>query len=187
MELTGERKLPVGRGAAWKALNDPAVLVKCIPGGESLEKIGENEFAVVVVAALGPVRARFNGKLRVEDIVGPSSYTLRFEGQGGAAGFAKGTARVKLDDDVGQAMLRYAVDAQVGGKIAQVGSRLIDSAALKLADDFFAAFEQHLTAAAAPEKRVHAAPPGFEPQIFRRIGYMAIFVAVVVLGIILLR
>jgi carbon monoxide dehydrogenase subunit G len=142
--MTGERRLPVDRAGAWKALNDLEVIVACIPGGESMEKTGENEYAVVIASSLGPVRARFNGRLTVTDIVAPESYSLHFQGQGAAAGFARGTARVRLEDDGECTLLKYAIDAQVGGKLAQVGSRLIDSAALKLADDFFAAFEQRL-------------------------------------------
>jgi carbon monoxide dehydrogenase subunit G len=144
MELTGERRLATSRATAWAALNDPEILKASIPGCESIEKVGENEYALAVLAALGPVRAKFGGKLFLEDVVAPESYTLRFEGQGGAAGFAKGTSRMSLAEDNGATLLRYAVNAQVGGRIAQVGSRLIDSAALKLADDFFAAFEQKL-------------------------------------------
>ena len=144
MEMTGERRLPVDRPAAWRALNDPNILLACMPGGESMEQTGENQYALVIVSSLGPVKARFNGLLFLEDVVEAVSYTIRFEGQGKAAGFAKGNARVSLDDDAGATLLRYAVNAHVGGKLAQVGSRLIDSAALKLADEFFAAFEQHL-------------------------------------------
>ena len=147
MEMTGERHLPIDRAGAWKALNDPDVIVGCIPGGESMERTGDNEYDVVIASSLGPVRARFRGKLRVEDIVEETSYTLHFEGQGAAAGFARGSARVQLEDEPGATLLKYAINAQVGGKLAQVGSRLIDSAALKLADDFFAAFEQRLATA----------------------------------------
>ena len=142
MVLTGERLLAVDREAVWKALNDPEILKASIPGCETIEKTGDNEYAIAVLAALGPVRAKFNGKLLLEDVVAPESYTLRFEGTGGAAGFAKGSAKVTLTDDDGATLIRYAVTAQVGGRIAQVGNRLVDSAALKLADDFFAAFEK---------------------------------------------
>jgi len=144
MEMTGERHLPADRERAWKALNDPAVIVGCIPGGESMERIGENEYDVVIASSLGPVRARFKGRIRVEDIVEQASYTLRFEGQGLAAGLARGSARVRLEEEPGGTLLRYAIDAQVGGKLAQVGGRLVDSAAVKLTDDFFAAFERRL-------------------------------------------
>jgi carbon monoxide dehydrogenase subunit G len=142
MELTGQRQLSIDRAAAWAALNDPAILKASIPGCESIEKTGDNEYAVAVAAALGPVRAKFRGKLRLEDIVAPERYTMRFEGGGGAAGFANGSAKVTLADSEGGTRLTYTAAAQVGGRIAQVGNRLIDSAALKLADDFFAAFER---------------------------------------------
>jgi len=144
MELTGRRVLPVDRAAAWRALNDPAVLCRAVPGCESLVPAGANEYVAVLAAAVGPVRARFRGKLRVEDIVEPASYTLRFEGDGGAAGFSKGVARVKLVDDPGGTALEYSVSSQVGGKIAQVGNRLVDSVARKLADEFFATLEAQL-------------------------------------------
>ncbi len=142
MELTGQRQLSIDRAAAWAALNDPAILKASIPGCESIEKTGENEYAVAVATALGPVRAKFRGKLRLEDVVAPERYTMRFEGEGGAAGFAKGSAQVTLTDAQGGTLLTYTAAAQVGGRIAQVGNRLIDSAALKLADDFFEAFER---------------------------------------------
>lgn len=142
MELTGHRQLPVDRATAWKALNDPAVLKASIPGCEAIEKSGDNEFTLTVATVLGPVHARFRGKLRLEDVVPPESYTLKFEGEGGVAGFAKGQSKVKLSGDGDTTLLDYDVNAQVGGRIAQVGNRLVDSAARKLADDFFSAFEK---------------------------------------------
>jgi carbon monoxide dehydrogenase subunit G len=142
MELSGQRRLAVDRNTAWRALNDPQILKASIPGCESIEKTGDNEYAVAVATVLGPVRAKFRGKLRLEDVVAPERYTLRFEGEGGAAGFAKGSARVTLSETGGETILDYVTNAQVGGRIAQVGSRLVDSAAKKLADDFFAAFEK---------------------------------------------
>ena len=192
MELTGQRRLPVDRATAWRALNDPQVLRQAIPGCESIEKSGDNEYDVAVVATLGPVRAKFKGKLRLEDVVEPQSYTIRFEGQGGAAGFAKGSAQVTLNDVEAQTRLDYAVNAQVGGKIAQVGGRLIDSAALKLADDFFAAFERRLGGGSvagedAAATQVAPAPPGFEAHIWRRIGWMALFIAAMALLAFVLR
>ena len=161
MELKGERRLPVPREEAWRALNDPERLRAAIPGCEAIERTGDNAYRVAIVAALGPVRAKFNGTLKLEDVVPPERYTLRFEGQGGAAGFAKGAARVTLADEGAGTLLGYTVDAQVGGRLAQVGNRLIDSAALKLADDFFAAFEKEV-GGAAPEAQTAptAARPG---------------------------
>ncbi len=158
MELIGRRRLPIDRGAAWRALNDPAILRACIPGCESIEKTGENEYAVVLVAALGPVRATFRGKLRLEDVVMPDSYVLRFEGEGGAAGFARGSAKVVLSDEDAATRLEYSVKSQVGGKIAQVGNRLMDSAARKLADDFFKCFEEKVSGHAPPRDEAPGAP-----------------------------
>ena len=141
MHLVGQRRLALDRERAWQALNDPAILQAAIPGCESLEKTGDNEYAVVMVSSLGPVKARFRGRLRLENVVFLESYTLRFEGEGAAAGFAKGAADVKLSGDGDGTLLDFRADAQVGGRLAQVGSRLIDPAAGKLVDDFFAAFE----------------------------------------------
>jgi uncharacterized protein len=158
LTLTGQRRLSVDRAAAWRALNDPEVLRATIPGCESIERTAENQYALMLATVLGPVRARFRGKLSVEDIVAPQSYTLRFEGDGGAAGFARGDARVALADDGGATRLDYEANAQVGGRIAQVGNRLVDAAARKLAEEFFAALEAHIApipvpAAAAPAER----------------------------------
>jgi carbon monoxide dehydrogenase subunit G len=171
MELTGRRVLAVDRAAAWRALNDPAVLCKAVPGCESLEPTGPNEYAAVLTAAIGPVRARFRGKLRLEDVVEPSSYTLRFEGDGGAAGFAKGVAQVKLTDEGPGTSLDYKVHSQIGGKLAQVGNRLVDSVARKLADEFFASLEEQLS----------AQPPAPEPKPKSRFWIGAFVVAVVLL------
>ena len=148
MEMKGERRIALPRPAVWDALNDPRVLQAAIPGCESFERTGEDRYAVAVVAALGPVRARFRGKLTLADVVVAESYTLRFEGEGGVAGFAHGEAQVWLESEAEAAtLLRYAVASRVGGRLAQVGNRLIDSAALKLADQFFAAFERELAGA----------------------------------------
>jgi carbon monoxide dehydrogenase subunit G len=184
MELKGERHLAIDRGPAWRALNDPEVLRACIPGCESVERTAANEFRVAVVAALGPVKARFQGRIFIEDVVEPRGYTLRFEGQGGAAGFAKGAARVTLDEEGSGTLLGYVVDAQVGGRLAQVGSRLIDSAALKLADDFFAAFERQVGGAAPAASAAAAAPAAARNRTF---VYVVIVAAVVLLLVALLR
>lgn len=178
MELKGQRHLAADRPATWRALNDPEVLRTCIPGCESVERTGDNEFRVVVAAALGPVKARFQGRILIEDIVEPASYTIRFEGQGGAAGFAKGAAKVTLDDEGTGTLLGYTVDAQVGGRLAQVGNRLIDAAALKLADDFFAAFEKQVGGAAPAAADASPAPP---PSTRGRAWIYAIIAAAVIL------
>jgi carbon monoxide dehydrogenase subunit G len=148
MEMTGEQQIPVSQEKTWQALNDLDVLKACIPGCESIAASGENEYDVVLTARVGPVSAKFKGKLKLTDMNPPSSYNLAFEGQGGVAGFARGSAQVNLtpegDEDT---RLTYAVKANVGGKLAQIGSRLIDGAAKKLAEQFFSAFNKHVSAA----------------------------------------
>jgi carbon monoxide dehydrogenase subunit G len=153
MEMTGQRVLAADRATVWRALNDPQVLKASIPGCEAIEKIANNEYAVTVGTTLGPVRAKFRGKLSLEDVVPPESYTLRFEGEGGAAGFAKGSSKVTLAEDGGKTTLGYSVAAQIGGRIAQVGNRLVDSAARKLADDFFTAFEKAVPGTTPPKEQ----------------------------------
>jgi len=186
MELKGQRHLASDRPATWRALNDPEILRACIPGCETIERTGDNEFRVAVAAALGPVKARFQGKITIEDIVEPASYTLRFEGQGGAAGFAKGAAHVTLGEEGTGTLLGYTVDAQVGGRLAQVGNRLIDSAALKLADDFFAAFEKQV-GGAAPATETEAAAKAPPSTRSRAWIYGIIAAAVILLLVALLR
>jgi carbon monoxide dehydrogenase subunit G len=150
MEMTGEYRIPAPRPTVWSALNDPAVLQSCIPGCESLERGAENEFKATVRAKVGPVSARFSGKVTLSDFDPPKSYRISGEGQGGAAGFAKGGAVVNLEEDGAGTILRYTADAQVGGKLAQIGSRLIDGTAKKLADEFFEAFATKVGAMAPP-------------------------------------
>jgi carbon monoxide dehydrogenase subunit G len=164
MEMTGEQLIPALQAEVWRGLNDPEVLKVCISGCESIEKLTDTEYAVVTMAAIGPVKARFKGKLRLADLEPPNSYSLSFDGQGGAAGFGKGSAQVSLTTEAAGTRLRYAVKAQVGGKLAQIGSRLIDGVAKKMADDFFTAFNQKIggqvPAAAEPpaEAAAGAAP-----------------------------
>src|SRR5690242_13350430 len=161
MELSNTRIVPAPPAAVWGALNDPAVLKACIPGCESFERTGDNAYALVMSARIGPVAARFNGKMTMSDIDAPNGYTLRFEGQGGAAGFARGEARVTLAPEGEQhTALTYAAKAQVGGKLAQIGSRLVDGAATKLADDFFARFTERLAPAAAGVAGTATTPAG---------------------------
>ncbi|AJW45322.1 SRPBCC family protein [Ralstonia mannitolilytica] len=153
MELTQTHLLPVPLQTAWDALNDPAVLQRCIPGCESLTAAGEHAYEIAMQAAVGPVKARFKGRMQLADITPPRSYTLHFDGQGGAAGFGKGTAKVELTPE-GPTVTRlsYTATAQVGGKLAQIGSRLVDGAARKLADEFFQRFSAEFgsTAGATP-------------------------------------
>ena len=150
MELQGERLIPASVDTTWAALNDPDELKACIAGCESLEKTGDDAFAAVVAVKVGPVSARFKGNLKMTNVQAPNSYTINFDGQGGIAGFGKGSADVALKPEGAQTRLAYAARAQVGGKLAQVGSRLIDAAAAKIADDFFKAFEARLQARQAP-------------------------------------
>lgn len=146
MEMTSTRAVAAPIDIVWAGLNDPALLVECIPGCEKIEPDGENAYRVVMSARIGPVAAKFNGRIRLSDLDPPRSYTLSFEGQGGAAGFAKGDAKVALVPalDTAATTLSYTVKAQVGGKIAQIGSRLIDGAAAKIADDFFTRFSERV-------------------------------------------
>ncbi len=144
LEMTGEYVLPVARQAVWDALNDPEMLRRCIPGCESLEKKSDTEFAAVTLAKVGPVKARFKGKVRLEDLDPPSSYKIVGEGEGGIAGFAKGGASVTLADAEGGTRLSYRAEAQVGGKLAQLGQRLIAGTARKMADQFFSNFAEAL-------------------------------------------
>jgi carbon monoxide dehydrogenase subunit G len=154
MELANSQLIPRRREEVWSALNDPEVLKACIAGCETMDKVSESEYVMAVTAAIGPVKARFKGRLLLADLEPPKSYTLSFDGQGGVAGFGKGTARVSLAEEGEATRLEYTVKAQVGGRIAQVGSRLVDAAAKKMADDFFAAF----IARVAPEGAVREAP-----------------------------
>ncbi|QGZ60322.1 CoxG family protein [Paraburkholderia acidisoli] len=145
MELTESHTLPVPQQRAWEALNDTAMLKACIPGCESIEADGENAYAVALTAAVGPVKARFKGRMQLADIDAPRSYTIVFEGQGGAAGFGKGDAHVTLEPAGDAATtLAYTARAQVGGKLAQIGSRLVDGAARKIAAEFFRRFGEQL-------------------------------------------
>jgi carbon monoxide dehydrogenase subunit G len=145
MEMKGEQLVPATQQATWEALNDPQVLKACVPGCESITPAGDNAYEVLMVARVGPVSAKFKGKLTLSDIVAPQSYSISFEGQGGAAGFAKGGAKVNLVSENEQTRLLYDVKANVGGKLAQIGSRLVDAAARKVADDFFKNFNARMS------------------------------------------
>ncbi|HEX3380482.1 MAG TPA: carbon monoxide dehydrogenase subunit G [Paraburkholderia sp.] len=146
MDLSETHTLPVAQQQTWDALNDTEILRACVPGCESIDPDGENAYLVVLSAAVGPVKARFKGRMQLTDIDAPNSYTIVFEGQGGVAGFAKGNAQVTLEAD-GDATtkLSYTANAQVGGKLAQIGSRLVDGAARKIAGEFFRRFSAQLS------------------------------------------
>lgn len=149
MEMHGELRIPAPRAAVWEKLNDPETLKSCIPGCETVDKVSDTEFTAKVVARVGPVKASFSGKVTLTDLVPPQSYTITGEGTGGVAGFAKGSAKVSLDDAGAETVLRYGVQAQVGGKLAQIGSRLIDATSRKMADDFFNRFVNAMSPSAS--------------------------------------
>ena len=140
MELKGEYRISASRERVWEALNDPEILKKSIPGCSALEVVGDNSFAATVTAKVGPVKANFQGQVTLSDIDPPNGYTIQGEGKGGPAGFAKGGAKVTLEPDGDGSLLRYEVEANVGGKLAQIGSRLIDGTAKKLSGEFFDTF-----------------------------------------------
>jgi carbon monoxide dehydrogenase subunit G len=166
MQQTGEYRIAAPAAEVWRALNDPGVLARCIPGCESLEKTGDDAFRARVRAKVGPVSAAFDGEVTLTDIDPPRAYTLNANAKGGAAGFGRGTARVTLEGEGAETVLRYSIDGSVGGKLAQIGQRLIDAAARKTADDFFAAFAEAVApAAAAPQPAAPQAAAGHRRQI----------------------
>ena len=142
MDFSGEYIIPSTKQKVWDALNDPEVLKQCIDGCEELNKESDSEFSARVTAKVGPVRAKFSGKVTLSDIDPPNGYKISGEGQGGVAGFAKGGAAVKLEDSDGGTKLTYTAEAEVGGKLASVGSRLVEGVAKKTADDFFGKFAE---------------------------------------------
>ncbi|MEJ1156874.1 SRPBCC family protein [Prosthecomicrobium sp. N25] len=154
MDMTGQYRIPAPRERVWAALNDPEILRASIPGCETLERVGPDEMTARVVAKIGPVKATFNGRVRLEDMVPPESYRIAGEGQGGVAGFAKGGADVHLAEDGDGTLLTYTAKAQIGGKLAQLGARLVDSTAKMMADQFFSRF----SALAGAEAPAAAAP-----------------------------
>lgn len=171
MEMQATRLLAVTQQQAWQALNDPEVLKLCIPGCDKVEASAENEFDIGLALRIGPVSARFKGHIILSDIVPPSSYRISFEGQGGPAGFGKGQAQVQLTPVGSACELNYAVSASVGGKVAQLGQRLIDGVARSLAEDFFRRFDEEMqrrhgapSAEAPPATGAPAAQPGL-PEV----------------------
>jgi carbon monoxide dehydrogenase subunit G len=175
MEMTGEQLIALPQRRVWDGLNDPAVLKACIPGCDSIERVSDTEYRVAMTAAVGPVKAKFNGKLLLADVNPPTSYTLSFEGSGGAAGFGKGSAKVALADAGAGTRLSYTANAQIGGKLAQVGSRLIDGVAKKMADEFFQRFNTTLAgpAPAAPREAIVTAKG---PWLTATWAYIAAFI-----------
>ena len=142
MEMKGEQLVPASQDDTWAALNDPEILKACVPGCESMERISDSEFAMLMTARIGPVAAKFKGKMTLSDVNPPHSYSIAFDGQGGVAGFGRGGAQVQLAPEGESTRLTYQVKANVGGKLAQIGSRLVDAAARKLADEFFTTFNE---------------------------------------------
>ncbi len=162
MDMTGEYRIAAAREAVWKALNDPEVLKQCIPGCDEIQQTSDTTLSAKVTAKVGPVKAKFTGDVTLSDLDPPNGYTISGQGKGGAAGFAKGGAKVSLEEDNGGTLLKYDVNATVGGKLAQIGSRLIDSTAHKMADDFFGKFAETVAskpASETPAPMVTAAPP----------------------------
>ena len=172
MELQGERLIPADVQRTWAALNDPLILKDCIAGCESLERTGDDAFHAVVAVKVGPVSARFKGSLKMSNVQAPTAYTINFEGQGGPAGFAKGSADVSLVPEGDDTRLRYAARAQVGGKMAQIGSRLIDAAAGKVTDEFFNAFEERLRPVAPAELVVPTAEASAKTTDLRMLWWL---------------
>lgn len=151
MEILGQQIIAAPRQRVWDALNDPDTLKACLPGCELVERVSHEEFRVIIKTAIGPLKARFQGSLKITEAQEPASCVMQFEGQGGAVGFGKGNASVVLKEVAEGTELSYEAKAQIGGKLAQVGSRLIDSVAKKMADDFFKAFQNELS----PQEKVN--------------------------------
>jgi hypothetical protein len=172
MEMKGERLLPVDTETAWRELNDTEALKAAVPGCESLTPAGENAYEVVVNAAIGPVKARFKGRLQLTDVQPPRAYTLNFDLQGGAAGFSRGQAKVALEPaGARETTMRYEVQASIGGKLAQIGSRLVDAGAATMADKFFATFATQLSIkyprpAGEPAPAAAQPAPGFWAMVW---------------------
>jgi hypothetical protein len=188
MDLTGEHRIDAPRETVWKALNDPEVLRRCIPGCEEIQKISDTEMTARVTAKVGPVKAGFTGKVTLGDLDPPNGYRISGEGQGGIAGFANGSADVRLKPDESGAgtILTYNVQASVGGKLAQIGSRLIEGTARQMADQFFGAFagivgQAPAAAEAAPQASATAAPPAAAPEGLRPAIWVTGLIAIVII------
>ena len=183
MEMKGEKIIFTSKEKVWEALNDPEQLLKAIPGAQSVEKIDDENLIATVKTKIGPISAKFNGKIKLSDINPPHSYKLTGEGTGGAAGFAKGQAEVELNDHEDGTKLSYSVNASVGGKLAQIGQRLIDTAANKLADEFFGKFNEILSEkkdTILSEEKNQISDPGIIPS-----KWISSIIILVILSIVL--
>jgi carbon monoxide dehydrogenase subunit G len=180
MEMSGSQLLAMPQAAVWAGLNDAEVLRECLPGCESLERISETEFRARIVAAVGPIKSTFTGKLLLSDIDAPHAYRMTFEGTGGAAGSAKGGGQVSLAPEEAGTRLTYTAKAQVAGKLAQVGSRLIDGVARKLVDEFFLRFTARVS---PPPAATAAPPPAKRDRSVARPVAIAVLVVVVLAGL----
>ncbi len=191
MELKGEFRIPASRAVVWAGLNDLEVLKKCIPGCQEIEKTSDTEFTAKVVLKVGPVKAPFKGKVTLSDLDPPNGYKIVGEGQGAAAGFARGEATVRLAEDGGATVLSYEAHATVGGKLAQIGQRLLDATAHKLAGEFFGKFsevvaapageaEEAATPAADAEEAAEPAPGGISPWMWVA-GVLAVVAALLLI------
>jgi hypothetical protein len=192
MDMSGQYRIAAPREKVWAALNDPKILQACIPGCETLTKLSDTEMEATAVVALGPVKAKFKGKVVLSELNKPESYTLSGEGQGGAAGFAKGEAKVRLTAEGEDTLLDYDVKANIGGRLAQMGQRLIDGAAKKMADDFFAKFAVEasggkpaakiklpdLTPGALPPRQAKPGVPVLDPPIWIPIAIAVVSIIV---------
>lgn len=181
MEMIGEQVIPVSQAEVWRGLNDPEILKACIPGCQSIERVTDTEYRIALTAVVGPVKAKFAGKLVLLDLIPPTSYSLAFEGSGGAIGFGKGSAKVSLSPQDAGTKLVYTAKANIGGQLAQIGSRLVDGVAMKMADDFFAKFKEKIAPAAAVPVEP-APPPGFN-----RLWIVAAVILVILAAAYLLR
>jgi carbon monoxide dehydrogenase subunit G len=161
MDMTGERVIEASRETVWEALNNPEILKACIPGCETIEKLSDTELKATVAVKLGPISAKFAGKVTLSDLDPPNGYTISGEGQGGVAGFAKGGAKVALTDEAGGTKLAYEVNAQIGGKMAQLGARLIDSTAKSYSEQFFTKFSELVAPPPAVAEAAADAPPAY--------------------------
>ena len=173
--MSGEYRISAPKEQVWRALNEPAILQQAIPGCQSIEKLSDTELTARVVAKVGPVKATFTGRVTLSDLDPPHGYTITGEGQAGAVGFAKGSAKVALDEADGETVLRYTAEVQVGGKLAQIGQRLVGSAAKKTADDFFSAFaaavvDEEAPAEASPPAAARADEPPTPPPVGQQRG-----------------